>query len=483
MNRFVAGTIARAADVNENFDELVALLGVTFEMYGAIGDGASHTITAADVAAHAAGTAFPWAGAYVVGTDQIDAIAIQEAINAVSRANGGSVNGTAGKNYYVDRNIDIPKNFSTRTQLRIHGNGCKITAKTGSAISIFRRLPTDNTEALGTMIDLTVVIDGITFVGDGVTASQKGVFLGATYGSAIRDCHFVNLDTALELRFCLMAVVESCRASNCRTSAFFASIGNWTGANYANSASNHTNFRNCRVYAAAGATSSFYVGGSTGCAVDDCIAEGGNTVDNVKYDALSSTNTVYFRVRNLHSENSPSGAVVRLIPNGGRMVVDGIYHQSTGVTLVDDTGTAGGSILEVTVPYIAATNKFKAGGSHWIFRYTGSLGTADLSNAATYWVGSVLPGTWSHERINGSGGAFPEFQGSYRMIGGALQVNGNSNDSAGNRLLTTRQTGLANLTGVAGLTTWDTETATLLQVARRLKTIDDMLKAHGLIST
>jgi len=285
----------------------------------------------------------------------------------------------------------------------------------------------------------------------------------------------------MELRFCLMAEVANCRAFSCRTHSFFASIGDWAGAGTANAASNSTIFRSCRVYASAGALHSFYIGGSTGCAVDDCIAEGGDTGDNVKYDALSSTNVVYFRVQNLHSENTPTGAVVRLIPNGGKMVIDTIYHQSTNVTLVDDTGTVGGSVIEITVPYISTGSKFKAGGSFWFFRFTGSLGQADLSNTA-YWVSATLPVYWNHLRFNSASGAFLEIQGTsglwnknpaYFLAGirdaGGLQVMGN------------RRTGWGAPTGTTTRTTFATTTVTTEQLAQRVYALIDDLMTHGLI--
>lgn len=50
--------------------------------YGAIGTGATTTITTADVLAHSAGQRFPWAGTYTVGVDTKDYVGLQEAIYA-----------------------------------------------------------------------------------------------------------------------------------------------------------------------------------------------------------------------------------------------------------------------------------------------------------------------------------------------------------------------------------------------------------------
>lgn len=54
---------------------------VSAKSYGAIGDGAVHTVQPADIAAHTGGL-FPWVGTYTVGVDQLDYIGIQEAIYA-----------------------------------------------------------------------------------------------------------------------------------------------------------------------------------------------------------------------------------------------------------------------------------------------------------------------------------------------------------------------------------------------------------------
>lgn len=407
-----------------------------------------------------------------------DTAAVQAAIDAIDVSTGGAIEFTANKKYKIT-SVNIPKNFTNRAQLKIIGNGARLIAS--GANTVIKRVPTDQTEALGTMIDLSVFISNLTFQGDGTTAGQNGIDLGATYGSVIENCHFYNLDRAIDLKFCLLANVRNCRVSNCRTSGFRAMVGDWTDATSAVAASNHTVFNQCRVYCANGMESGFYVGGSTGCVVDNCIVEGGNPTDNVKYDAQGSTNTVIFTVRNLHSENSPAGAVVRLIPNGGRMVVDTIYHQAINTILVDDTGTVGGSVIDIHVPYISVGSKFRAGGSYWNMHYMGSLGQANMSDAG-YWDGA-LPLFWTHKRFNSTGGAYPEIQGTLQKINAPLHLGGKLYDSNGLQLLDVRQTGLADLTGVAGLVAWDTESATLVQVARRVKTLDDVLKAHGLIGT
>ena len=335
-----------------------------------------------------------------------DTAAIQAAINAVSLSLGGTVELAGGKSYKVNT-VDIPKNFASGTQFILRGNGSRIVAH-GANVSV-RRRPASQTEA-GTMIDLTVIIEGINFVGDG-TAGQNGIELGATYGSVIRDCKFTGLDTGCDLQFCLMARLQNCRATNCVTDAFIARCGQWTGATVNNSQSNHTVFSQCQVFAAAGAAAGIRVMGSSGCVVENCITEGGNSVDNVHFDSQNSANVFFFDVKNLHSENAPTGAIVRLKVHGGRTVIDGIYHQAQNCVFVDASGGYAVGNIDVTVPFLPVGSKFNGTDQVWNFVRMGNTGTADLSDTA-FWVGGTRPTYWYHLRNNTQGGFYPEFQGS-----------------------------------------------------------------------
>jgi hypothetical protein len=63
------------------------------------------------------------------------------------------------------------------------------------------------------------------------------------------------------------------------------------------------------------------------------------------------------------------------------------------------------------------------------------------------------------------------------------QFTGELRGGSGSKVLGSRETGFAAMTGTATKTTIATGSATLVQVAERLKAIDDALRTHGLIGT
>lgn len=269
----------------------------------------------------------------------------------------------------------------------LHGVQMRATSGTG----IFSRLPTSNDNAaLG--IGGRIVISGGYWVGDATTSGQIGIRIGATYGSVFKDMLMTGFDTALQAEYCLLGRAISVRTHNCGTQNLVARRGSWNLATAANSASNHFKFEQCRTYGKEAATSQYYILGSSGVVLDSCIAEGEDTVDNVHFDAEGQTTMKWFEIRNLHSENVPTGAVVRL-KAVGRVRLRGIFTQSDAV-IVDSNGSGDSLIILEDIPWNVATTPFKctsAGSERWFWN-----GAFDQSGqvdpfATALWVAGTIP--------------------------------------------------------------------------------------------
>jgi hypothetical protein len=452
---FVAGQTARAADVNENFEYLDAgaVAGaITLEAHGAVGDGATN-----------------------------DAAALQAALNALNRTYGGRIVLQAGKQYLISSTCDIPADFSSGALVSIEGYGASLKTTT-AGVKILRRMPA-NQAATAAMIDLRVHIKGIHFVGSSA-AGQKGIELGATYASHIADCQFTTLDTGCDLQFCLMPTVERCRATACVTRAFIAQWGTWSGAGTANSQSNSVVFRSCRIYSLAAALSAIEVIDCNGYMIEACITEGFNTVNNIVV-TNTGTNARQGYILNLHSENVPTNAIIKISAVGGSHKIDGVYHQSSNPVFVDASGSTAYVLIHVwNINYLPTGSQFKRGASAgealFDFMNIGPSGQADLSDAA-YWVGGLMPDNWRHRGFNAAGGIYPKEEGSLLVVESDLYIGTAFN--AMDKVLTSRRTGWAAPTGTATRTAFDTATVTTAQLAERLKALIDDLRTHGLVNT
>jgi hypothetical protein len=174
------------------------------------------------------GGSFPYN--IVIGTGN-DAAAMNAAIAA---------NVSNNKPIYLVGNVNtgiisVPKNAY---RLTIIGYGSKWYG------GLRRTTPTNNSDA-NEYIVARFVIEGIEFVGN---QSIVALDLGPSYMSAYRDLKFDGFLEAIHLRFALRTLIENCEAVNC-VNGFIADMGNWTGADNANSQSNHTTIRLSCLYA------------------------------------------------------------------------------------------------------------------------------------------------------------------------------------------------------------------------------------------
>jgi hypothetical protein len=317
-----------------------------------------------------------------------DATAINNAISAL---------GTSGfelvfppGDYRVNSQINLPVTTNV-ADFRIVGYGAVIS--TTSAITIMANPVPADTATASNRQNSRYIIEGLRFVGS-ENSSQRGLALHATYGSVIRDCRFQYCGTGLDLIFALMARVESCFSGNNITHGFRArtGVGVWGDADYTNSQSNHTVFQSCRDFATGGQLTQFLVEGCSGCGVYDCIVEGGNPVESIKFNGELSTIGVSFFVRNLHAENTPTGSILRMMPHA-ICVIDGLFSQVGGsVIVIDATGANDGA--QIFVRNIAGINGLMKRGNFscmWTFENgSGSYGQTAFEDSAN-WDAGELP--------------------------------------------------------------------------------------------
>lgn len=108
-----------------------------------------------------------------------------------------------------------------------------------------------------------------------ITGGRKAIDLQATLNSTVVNCRLTGqTEVAVDLRFCLMARLESVLVTNPAKRGFVVRCGDWPGANTSNSQSNHTVLQQCRVYCSKTTTDAFTVLNSGGVRLSDCISEG-----------------------------------------------------------------------------------------------------------------------------------------------------------------------------------------------------------------
>lgn len=343
-----------------------------------------------------------WFGAVGDGVND-DTEAIQAALNVMD--SNPALTFTQGT-YLVRESLELSRT-GRQSSYRISGEGA--TLITDREISIFRRVPVDMTEAKR-MASIRFYIDNLTFRGSKLS-EQKGIELGASYGSCIRNCSFYNLGTAVDLMFALMGKIESCIATLCVKDAFVIRSGLGVFTSSHNAHSNHASIRHCRVYAAEGAYSSYKVLAANGVKVEGCIAEGRNPEYNLLFDNLGATTIKAFYISNFHSENQPSKAVIKLKSGGGIMDIEGLWMQHRFLTAIDMSGVLSAVKVE-NMPYLPYGTVFKNDGLHqWRFENCGFV-----VNDASVWHDGDVPPYLVADHFNTGGSNFPAISAAGKLV-------------------------------------------------------------------
>lgn len=234
--------------------------------------------------------------------------------------------------------------------LIIDGAGAKLVL--GPNSSGFTRRIADQKDALARVSSRYVIRDFASIEG-----GKKAIDLKATLGSTVSNLRLVGqTEAAIDLRFALMARVENVLVTNPVKRGIVVRIGDWPGATWSNSQSNHTVLEQCRVYASTTTTQAFTVLHSSGVRLQDCISEGASCEHDLYLSAAIAgketevaKNTVVkqFALANFHVEHSarkasihvnmPPKAVVELraVYWNGKQTAPVIDHVSGQLRLCD----------------------------------------------------------------------------------------------------------------------------------------------------
>ena len=260
---------------------------------------------------------------FTVQGEKDDALKINRAMRHLDSIGHGALEFDGTKIYRLYSTVELPRYMTKGKRLFIfNGNGCTIVAK-NNAIRLFNRMPLNQKEALNNMMSTRFTINDFTFIG-----GEKGVNLGATYGSSINRCNFVSQSVAaVDVQFGLNTSIYLCHSNNAFQDNFILRTGeDWGGTN-ANSQSNHSVISMCRVYARKGAYSAYKILGSGGVVLRDNISEGHKEIKfSVFFNDQGSNHVRFFKIENFHLEHAPSkvGIYLRSI---GNIVIDGLYYQ------------------------------------------------------------------------------------------------------------------------------------------------------------
>jgi hypothetical protein len=301
--------------------------------------------------------------------------------------------------------ITLPTGGDTNSSLRIDGHGASIEAAVGQSVPIFTdAVPASVGAAEVSGSARRVSVLGIHFKGDR-TAGQTGLRLIGHYGALVEDCSFRDLDTHLDLIFCLASRVRGCMDHTGGTHGFRArsGVGVITGATGPDTGSNHTRFEGCRDYARAGQASQFSIEDSSGVVIADCIGEGANPTNSIIWNTDNATGiNKAFTVENYHCENAPSNAVIKTKAYGFHDFRQ-IWMAAGTSLMVDATGSNSAAIVKVQAPWIPGTPAFKgdAFGCSWEFDQVHSFGQFDPRSSGNWSGGTVPDQIYYVRRVNG----------------------------------------------------------------------------------
>lgn len=175
---------------------------------------------------------------------------------------------------------DIP--LPDRRLLVINGMGCELTLGPGS--NGFTRAVKDQAEAMFKMASRYTIKDFAVIEG-----GLKAIDLKATLGSSVINCRMVGqTETAVDLRFCLMARLQNVLVTNPRKKGFVLRDGDWPGATAINSQSNSSVLEQCRVFCMTTTTDAFTIMNTGGVRMLDCVSEGAEADRDINLSAVTS---------------------------------------------------------------------------------------------------------------------------------------------------------------------------------------------------
>lgn len=169
-----------------------------------------------------------------------------------------------------------------------------------------------------------------------IEGGRKAIDLQATLGSSVSNIKCVRqTETAVDLRFCLMARLEHVFVTNPSGRGIVVRQGDWPGATAFNSQSNSTVLEQCRVYCATTTTEAYAVFNSGGVRMADCVSEGApcdhdlflsGVTDGDEASIASNTVVKSFALANFHVEHAARIASIHVnMPSKASVTLSNVY--------------------------------------------------------------------------------------------------------------------------------------------------------------
>lgn len=235
---------------------------------------------------------------------------------------------SAAAQYHAEGDIVLP----AVQYLVVDGKGCKLTL--GATSNGFTTPIADQRTAAQRTGNRYTIRDFAS-----ITGGRKAIDLQATLNSTVMDVRLNGqTETAVDLRFCLMARLQNILVTNPVQRGFVVRCGDWPGANTSNSQSNHTVLEQCRVYCSASTTAAFSVLNSGGVHLVDCISEGSPAdydlyltarKDSSTEDPANNPVVKAFSLSNFHVEHRLRKASIHVnMPPKATVNLENIYWNS-----------------------------------------------------------------------------------------------------------------------------------------------------------
>jgi hypothetical protein len=302
-----------------------------------------------------------------------------EFTSALSNENVRSINLTA--NLTATTKAFIPKNQSTIKE--INGHGFEITIPSNIDTGFVRTFPSLSSAMAG--IDQQLRFTNLSLKGAG---NNNCMYISANYGMKFEGCRFTNFKIALDLRWCMDAVIDQCffRENYIGINLDF---DKFSGGSNSTSCSNHPKIENCKFRNSIGDFANIKINACSGAMIIHNIFEGtlnGGDYD-VYFDDNGSTVVKEVTMYGNHVEHIPAIASFYIKLKDGYANCGGIYSQYD-CTLIKFESSAYAKCFVTEIPYLTNGTKFEnvnLNGRWWFLNVPATFDPYNINS----WVGTV----------------------------------------------------------------------------------------------
>jgi hypothetical protein len=299
-------------------------------------------------------------------------------VSALNNANVRSIN-LCG-NLLASSKAYIPT--TDRNIKEINGHGFQISFPSTIDTGIIRKYPSLSAANMG--IDQQLRFTNVVFSG---ANTNNCMYISSNYGMRFEGCRFINFKVALDLRWCMDAVIDQCFFTE-NYIGINLDFDRFSGGSNSASQSNHPRIENCKFRNSAGDFANICIYACSGAMVNHNIFEGvqsGGDYD-VYFDDMNSTVVKEVTMYGNHVEHIPAIASFYIKLKDGFATCGGIFSQYD-CTLIKFESSAYAKCLVREIPYLTSGTKFQNVNSAGRWWFTNLPASFDPYNA-TRWVGT-----------------------------------------------------------------------------------------------